>query len=179
MRAIIIVGVIDVRLLSKYSWVKMERALKEAFGSDTEVSVEHLFYVSWQKRRIVSFASSILKKYDTGEELLLIGHSFGGLIACAIADRFRKSCVRAVVTIFSAHQFAGRALQPYPAKPKVPVLSFSALFDWVVPWGARHPHAVSHEVVFTDHFMFPAFWPGPWRHVARATKAALDGLDSL
>ena len=124
------------------------------------------------------FADSIVAKYDTGEELVLVGWSMGGVIACAIAGRFRKSRVQALATIFSPHRY------PFTLFPRmldsgkdwirsIPVVSFAGTFDVVVPWGAKYPTALMHTKILSDHVLGLIFSHKPAKIITQTVRASV------
>ncbi len=148
-------------------WEHLGAAFVHAFpGSDN--AVEREFYLPWQTDAMRTYAERILIKHDSGEELLLVGHSMGGVIACAIAPRFAHSKVRGIVTIFSPHMYLGghfsRALGA--GKVRIPLISFEAAWDAWVPYGTRHPQSREHTLLETDHVF------GLIRNAAWATQIA-------
>ncbi|MBC7836292.1 hypothetical protein H7X87_00735 [Acetobacteraceae bacterium] len=172
MRIIAIVGVWNFQTLSRLMWPHFETAFKKQFPR-ASFSVEHLWYSPWQGEKMRRFADSIVEKYDDGEEdILLLGHSMGGVIATAIASRFTKARVVQVVTVFSPHKFLGgifpRMLRS--RRTNVPVVSCSALLDWIVLWGARHPDAVRHARINCDHLFGLLLSKGPAEKIAKAAK---------
>jgi hypothetical protein len=122
------------------------------------------------------FADRILERYDDGEDTLLVGHSIGGVTACAISDRIRKSRARGVVSIFAPHRFLGgvfaRSLR-VPREIRVPVITFEAQRDRLVWWGAKHPQSVMHTVLATNHLhdLINDHWHAD--KIAEETKKAL------
>ena len=135
-------------------WNNLEAAFRRRFHVSEFVIEEEVNCHPWQVARLRRFADRILERYDDGEETLLIGHSMGGVTACAIANRFRKSRVRGVVSIFAPHRLLGglfaRSLQ-VPREMRVPVITFEAQRDRLVWWGAKHPQSVVHTVLATNH----------------------------
>src|SRR5262249_6510427 len=61
----------------------------------------------WEIPRLRRFTDCLIEKYDDGVDTLLVGHSIGGVLACAIAASCKESEVVGVVTIFSPHRFLG------------------------------------------------------------------------
>jgi pimeloyl-ACP methyl ester carboxylesterase len=135
-------------------WNNLEAAFRSRFHVSDFVIEEEMNCHPWQVARLRRFADRILERYDDGDETLLIGHSMGGVTACAIASRFRKSRVRGVVSIFAPHRFLGgvfaRSLK-VPREMRVPVITFEAQRDRLVWWGAKHPQSLVHTVLATNH----------------------------
>lgn len=134
-------------------WQHIGCAFK-AHYPESEMYVEETLYSLWNIQKMKELVDHIVQKHDTGEDVLLVGHSMGGVLACAAASRFKKSVVRGVVTIFSPH---GVCLGIFPRllgteELKVPVVSFGAWYDHLVPWGTEHPQSCSHTRLWTDHY---------------------------
>jgi len=98
MKIVCVVGVLNFSNSEHRLWENFSIAFGNQFP-DAEFIVEHSFYLPWQISRIKKYANEIVKKYDTGEDVMLVGYSLGGVIVCAIAPRFKKSQVQCVVTI--------------------------------------------------------------------------------
>ncbi len=104
--------------------------------------------------RFRSFTRRTVERHDTGEDLLLVGHSLGGVLACAMEPLFKKSKVIGIATIHSPHQyFFGICSRVFHAGTVcAPVISFQGLHDWLVWWGTKHPQARRHVRNHADHF---------------------------
>ncbi len=132
----------------------MKKSFLEVFP---HASVEHelKMYSFWEYDVMNQFVDDIVQRHDKPGELLLVGHSLGGVLACAVAVRCVHAKLRGVVTIFSPHDmFKGKFTNELSAKelpPHVPILSFQARFDHMVPWGSKHKSSKLHVVFQTDH----------------------------
>ena len=177
MRIVIIVGIWTFHNL----YGPIFKHYKAAFANEfphAQLSVEYLWYSPWQGQKMRNFADHILRKYDTGEEILLVGYSIGGSIACAIAPRFKHSAVRAVVTVFAPHTFLwgifSRMLNVDLRRiPVAPVFSFEGRLDWAVLWGAKHPRARKHAKLWCDHLFGLLFSQKPAEKIAKITRETL------
>lgn len=92
-------------------------------------------YDFWDIAKMRKIIDAGVEKYDTGEPIILGGHSMGGLFACAMAHRFVRSPVLGVVTIFTPHRSYRRqfsTLLDADRDLKVPVVTFSAQYDRLV-----------------------------------------------
>lgn len=121
----------------------------------------------------------IVQEFDTGEDTILVGHSVGGVIACATAPRFVKSNLLCVVTIFSPHTYFfshfSRTLKvDKEALARIPILSFGARFDALVPFGAQFPRAKHHEIFESDHLFRLMFSSKPAARIAAVTRHFLQ-----
>jgi len=142
---------------------------------EAEFVTERPFYFPWQKKKIVALADLIVEKYDTGEDIVLVGFSLGGLIACAVMPRFKKSKVRMVVTIAAPHRlsFFYRWLKFKPHQLPVPVVTFVGIFDLVSLWFlTRFPGNIRINLP-SDHFILFLFSPWPARRIASEVAARL------
>ncbi len=103
--------------------------------------------------RMIRYRDALVQRYDDGIESLIVGHSLGGVIACAVAQRLQKTPVVGIVTINSPHNYVGYtcvlgARGDLPA----PIVTFQSARDRVVLWGTRHPAAAKHLVLDADHW---------------------------
>ena len=155
--------------------------LKAAFGKKipgVSFEVEHLWYSLWEWRKMRNFADHLVEKYDTGEELLIVGYSLGGVIAAAMVPRFKRSKVRCVVTVFAPHRYLfglfSWMLNSRPSEMgSTAVLSFGAHLDFMVPCGSRYPRAVKHVALWSDHLLWLLFSKKPAACIAEETAAFL------
>lgn len=152
MKTVGIVGITDWRIGDRM-WRNLEEACRQAFPIG-EFAVEHTWYLPWEKAKILSYADHIIEKHDTGEDVLFLAHSFGGVIACAIASRFTKSRVLGVVTINSPHKIQ-RFYNYFTATPQpltVPTITFASIFDPVVPFFLTKYPGSTHFFLYSEHF---------------------------
>lgn len=123
----------------------------------SEMVVEALeFCHPWDYERLREFRDYLVKKYDDGKPTIFVGHSMGGVLACAVAKRLRRTRVLGIVTLFSPHRMFGgaflRALDAQGNLGGMPIISFGAVGDLLVPfWATRHPHARRHIRVMALH----------------------------
>lgn len=154
-------------------WDTLGPAFLQEYPHATFVS-EVEFMHPWDTDRLRACRDRTVEKYDDGEKTIFVGHSMGGPIVCASAQRFERSCVLGIVTIFSPHQyFYGEYLErleatgPLPA----PIITFGGRLDPLVPWGTRHPDSVRHEMLWADHrFALLYNVGGIANHIARVSK---------
>ncbi len=136
-------------------WRNLEEAFCQRFECREFVVEEERGCQPWEYARLKRFATKIVQLNDDGMDTLLVGHSLGGVTACAIANQFKYSRVCGIVTIFSPHQFLFGAfprLLGATEKLEVPVVSFGARYDEAVWWGAHHPQARAHFITASNHF---------------------------
>ena len=177
MRILCIVGIWNFRRLYNKIWRNLETAFKEKFP-DASFEVEHLWYSPWEWQKMRDFANRLVEEYDTGEELLIVGYSLGGVIATAMAPRFKRSKVRCVVSIFAPHRYLfglfSRMLDSQPSKiAAAPVISFGARLDVMVPWGSRYSETAPHVWIWSNHLLRLLFSKKPATQIAEETAALL------
>lgn len=171
-----ILGINGVLCYENPIWDNLKRSFARRFPG-CEFSVEEdTGLPPWEVRRIRRFVEYLAQKYDDGDEYLLVGHSLGGVIACGVAARFRKSSVRGIVTVFAPHTFLWGVYPKVIGKcneHQAPVLSFTGSNDTVVLWGTRHPKAVQHVLLRSNHFTDLVHDPSLAERVATDTKKFL------
>ncbi|MEK9182065.1 MAG: hypothetical protein AAB781_00545 [Patescibacteria group bacterium] len=174
-----IIGIAGILEFPKKSEGRLWMNFRNAFNRhipDAEFVVEKLFYFPWQKTKILNFSESIINKYDTGEDIIFVGYSFGGIIATAISERFKMSHVRMIVTVMTPHKIKifSRMLG-YSKEVPVPIISFGALFDIIVPcFITKHPRSRLHIQLLSDHLILFLFSCRPAERIARVTKTWID-----
>lgn len=142
---------------------------------EAEITIAHTFYFPWQRERVQALEQQVLDTVDTGEELLLYGHSLGGVIACSVATKLKRSSVRAVVTYGAPHKIGRfyRWLGVVPQRLSCPVLTFSGTFDFIVPsFWARYPGS-RHTTIYSDHFVEFIFRSRPAEIISQEMKKQL------
>lgn len=167
MKVIFIVGIFGKPFfrVSKGFRIATERLFP---GASFVVALEEFGPFSFAKMR--AFADRIVEEHDTGEDILFIGYSMGGIIASAIAPRFKKSKVLLVATVFAPHTFlwdlfSKKLCSNLNGLGNIPVISFVAKYDWCVGWGARYPRAVAVYEIQSDHLVYLLFSPRPAREI--------------
>jgi pimeloyl-ACP methyl ester carboxylesterase len=160
-------------------WNHLRTACIEIMPDATFV-IEHALYFPWQKDIIATFANDIVEKHDTGEDLILLGYSLGGIIACACAPRFTKSNIRVIATIGAPHRIGMfyRWLNAEATPLPMPVLSFTGILDPVVlSMLTRYPASIPIPII-SDHLILFFLSTYPAKIVAKAISHQL-GQDLL
>src|SRR6266436_1389678 len=86
-------------------WTNLSMAFKEQFPTSFFTLEEEHNCQPWEIWRMNRLIIRVIKNHDDGQDILLVGHSMGGVIACACAKRFSRSKVIGIVTINSPHYF--------------------------------------------------------------------------
>ncbi len=140
---------------NKNPWKNLGAAFLDVFPSAQFSVEEEYFCHPWEIERLRSFTAEVVAKHDDGERLLLVGHSMGGVIACASSPSFKRSPVCGIATIFSPHRSWGgvftQSLNSRALSADVPIVSFAAKYDELVWWGAEHPQALEHIKLHSNH----------------------------
>lgn len=135
-------------------WENLRNSFAKQFPN-AEIVVEGLSYSPWQIGVIRRFADDILKRHDIGGTALLVGHSMGGVIATTVANKFVRTTIVGIATIFSPHEYLGgffqKALATNNPLAPFPVITFQAYWDTMVLWGTKHKESRSHVAINTDH----------------------------
>ncbi len=171
-----IIGIDGVWRFHGSIWIYLEYEFRRVL----DVSAFHNEYElnghPWQVSRFRKMGERIVRKYDDGMDTLLVGHSLGGVVACGIADRFKKSRILGVVTIFSPHRFPFKATTHIVGSRKqisVPIITFRAYRDPLVLWGTRHPQSIAHTALWCNHYTDIMYKPNVPETIARVTKEVL------
>lgn len=179
MKVLFITGIFDAFERDGNMWGVLRREFASSLPGSESV-VAHRFFAPWQGKKMRSFGEDTLKEHDTGEDLILVGHSLGGLLACAIAPRFTRSKIVCVVTLSTPHRIGFfRRMLGVPPALAVPVLSFGSLFDVFVPAVlTRHEKAILHQNLFSGHIVGLFGNPGPARRIARSVATFLTSIST-
>lgn len=161
MRFVLICGAIggDWQPLHDVMWWRFKEEIKRCFPG-AGVRIYRPWYLPQQREWMLSLGREILSENDTGDDVVVIGHSMGGVIGARIAPHFEKSRVRALATVFSPHTFLGGSFSElleveYEALGGIPLVSVSALLDQVVWWGSLLDGSVQVSV-WSDHIVYLA-----------------------
>jgi hypothetical protein len=159
---------------------RIPNRLKKAFTKyfpGAVFATEDCFYFPLGKTKMLRFAEEILKKHDVaGQEVILLGYSMGGVIATVIAPRFKHAKVR-VITLMAPHTyfwglFSKMLGSSLSSDGGIDIVSFQGQHDlFVVPCGAKHPHARKHVVIpQCGHLLTMLFSNRPAEKIAEASK---------
>jgi hypothetical protein len=151
-----------------------ERGLRRQFPDALIVSES--IYGCWpfETNRLVRFVECLACKYDDGIATLFLGHSFGGIIACALDGMFMNTPIVGIVTVCSPHEYLfGIFSHKMGADHKLqaPIITFSARYDVLVPYGAHHPQSREHQELFCDHRYLMIYNECHAERIARAAHA--------
>lgn len=132
-------------------WDNWTEAFRISFPA-CEVVVDKSFYLPWNVRLIQLYGQQILKKYDDGQDIILIGHSLGGVIAEGIALSFQKSKVQGILSVSAPLKFSWLWGYPFILKD-IPHFSCSGHWDFIAPpWFAyRNP---KHHMMLNGGHVF-------------------------
>lgn len=151
----IVLGINGVLCYDNPIWNTLKPAFLRHFPTAQCTVEEDTGLELWQLRRMQRFMSMVLEKYDRPQtELVLIGHSMGGLFASAIASRLQRAELVGVTTICSPNS----NVWLYPLylgatrRFDAPVVSFGGARDRYVLYGTRHPRAIYHQAIDCDHY---------------------------
>jgi len=149
-----IVGISGIHSCKNPVWDQFRIAFSEALP-EWELCVEEEEYCGiFELRRFSDLGRRLIEKYHDGIPTLFVGHSMGGLVACKVASELHKkgTPIVGIVTVFTPHGYPGLpTFLDVPDDPGVPVVSFQAIIDIMVWFGARHPRAISHTIVASFH----------------------------
>ncbi len=107
----------------------------------------------WEIDRFRKFTLRTAAKFDTGEDTIMIGHSLGGVMACAVQSLFCETRVLGITTVHSPHRFFGgimtKVLHAYDVT--APIVSVQGMHDGLVWWGSKHPRSIRHVRNHANH----------------------------
>jgi pimeloyl-ACP methyl ester carboxylesterase len=134
--------------------IALERGLRKQFPG--VIIVCESIYGCWpfEINRLIKFVECLAHKYDDGIRTMFLGHSFGGIIACALDGMLMNTPIAGIVTVCSPHEYMF-GIFPYKIgadhKLEAPIITFGARYDVVVPWGSCHPQSREHQELLCDH----------------------------
>lgn len=139
----------------KTIWTPLTREIGREIPNSTFVIKELEYLRLKQRARVLELIDHIVESCDDGEDTTLIGKSVGGKIAEVIANRFVRSRVRAIITIFTPHRLPMRFLVPKTHENHdIPILTFGGSWrDYVVPpILTRHRRSIAHKRLNSNHW---------------------------
>jgi|GEM_PF-2992647 len=177
-RIIFIPGILTSPELQKFQWGK---AAREMFP-DREVIVMEKTYVFTQHGAIQSIRDQVLEILADGQPTVLIGHSYGGIIAVAVywlAKNAGLTNITKLITVVSPHTLEAPGLQEsrdavgYSLQDikDIPMYTFGARFDHLVPNKFTHYPGARHSNLLSSHsgvWLTPRAWR--FRHVWNALR---------
>ncbi len=176
MRVVFICGILDHKEKDPI-WNHLSAAFGSAYQCKTHVM--RRWYLPGAVLSKRTFIHRIVAEHDVRDDVLLVGHSMGGVLACGVAARMQTARVLGVVTIFSPHLLAGNVflnMVDGHVPEHVPVISFGATRDGLV-WKQYtvHPRACAHLEINTDHQDELIHDPSIAHAIAQFTKLHIPG----
>lgn len=173
-----IIGINGVWCNDNPIWNTLRPAFLEQLPGSEFVVEEEKDCWPYEIDRLLQFGRNIVKRHDTGEDMLLVGHSMGGVTACAIADQFQHSRICGIVTIYSPHStYLGvfTLLLQASQMLRVPIVTFGAWKDELLwfGWGTSHPQSKAHTLLKSDHYLDLVQKPAIAATIARESKRLL------
>ena len=146
---------------------ELYKGWNKALAGSKRHKVFKSLYMYNQHKKVLALRNKVLKALEDGEPTVLVGHSFGGIVAIAVAAEAKKKGLKniaRVVTMASPHgiEIVGvketKELLGYSNKLSVPVYSFGGLLDpLVLAKFAAYPGATQHINIPSTHsgFLYP------------------------
>jgi len=139
-RIIFIPGILTSPELQKFQW---GNAAREMFP-DREIVVIEKTYIYTQHDILNSICDQVLDILEDGNPTVLLGHSFGGILATAIYWKCQERSIGDItrlVTVVTPHSYNAPGLEEaracvgyqYKEITNIPVVTFGAKIDHVVP----------------------------------------------
>lgn len=150
-RVVCLVGIFDCWGIQEMLWRNMEMQLQEQFPG-CEVAVMRELFKPWEIKVVQAYAADVVKHYDDGKPTILLGYSLGGVVAQAMAEKFKKSEILAVVSLCSPLKWADKwGFQWKPETLPGKRLAIMGTLDMLVPWwSADVPNMKVHKMM-VDH----------------------------
>lgn len=130
----------------------LSAGMKEQFPKATIIPEYLIGCWPYEVARMRLFIERLANKYDDGIETLFMGHSMGGIFACALESRLRNTRIVGIITICSPHV---HSIFPHvldgAGRLEAPIITFEARHDTLVWWGSHHPQSLEHIVLDSDH----------------------------
>lgn len=144
-------------------WPNIRKAY-EKYLPAARFRIAEIAYCQPVDLRIPHLIRSVVKHCRDAGDLLLIGHSMGGIWAHEIAQELAPQ-VRGIVTIFSP-----LAYMNCEKNSAIPIVSFGATRDELVPARkTRHPLSCEHEDLECNHLQDLAENPALAEQIAATT----------
>ncbi len=144
------------------NWSGWIANLHERFP-EAEISIVNGFYYYWPEEVAVmeDIVANGIDVLADEHPTIIIGFSFGGLLAKAMVDRAPRHNVSAIVTLATEHRgHLPRIAETrdlhlnIPVDVDVPTYSFGGLLDLIVwPWTSYSPNS-HHQFFLNGHFAF-------------------------
>jgi len=179
MKIVALCGMLDNTRRFPRFWNNYEKAFMGYYPNANFV-VHTKFYWPWQFKKMTEYSDELISKYDDGEDIILLGHSLGGAIATAIAERFNKSRILMVVNVNAPVRFEWifrKIYDGYGSKENnFPTVSFRSLFDTTVflPL-AYNKKAEKNILLFSNHMTAFMFFPSFTQKIAKISSEYLAG----
>lgn len=169
-RIIFIPGILTSPELQKFQW---GRSAREMFP-DREVIVIEKTYLYNQHHVLESICEEVISILKDGVPTVLVGHSFGGILATAIYWRCHEQSIGDItrlITVVTPHTYNAPGLDDarnvvqyqYKKIADIPVFTFGAKIDHVVPKKyTAYPNSTHLDIRGTHSGMW--LNPRKWRY---------------
>ncbi len=158
---------------NKYSLIKWDKMLNRLFPN-TEIIIMRKYYLYTQEKNVNLFIENIVKTLSENKKTLLIGYSFGGMLAKASICKLRNiEHILCLITLATPHKMCNfgvkKAIKDFsiPERVDVPTITIGGNLDAIVPLKySKMKGSVSHFVLPCTHLAFV--------HIRKTRKEVID-----
>jgi len=136
------------------SWKK---DLQKNFPQAEIIFLDNFFYWWWQIPKLEKIIQQGTKNLQKEKPIILIAHSFGGILAKSIIRQDRKKQIIALITMASPHNFnflgikRTKKLIKSPDFVTIPTFTFGGYLDFIVPFPTTKTKNSHHHNFWTMH----------------------------
>jgi predicted alpha/beta hydrolase family esterase len=155
MRFIIICGIEYIKGSLNF-W---EKDLKKKFPK-SEIILIKKFYYHFQHKKIEKITKKLISTINDSKPTIIIGHSYGGILALAAINRAKKSNIKLLVTLGTPHTMKGFGLISSKKYIKTPehinnkTLTYGGYLDYIVPFIFTKTSNNIHKNLISEHLGF-------------------------
>lgn len=158
---------------NKYSLIKWDKMLNKIFPN-TEIVIMRKYYLYTQKENVNFFVKDIIKKLSEDKKTLLIGYSFGGMLAKMCINSMKSTDhIMCLVTLGTPHSMKNFGIKEairnfsIPESVNIHTITIGGNLDAIVPLEYTKMKGSSvHYVLPCTHLAFV--------HIRRTRKEVID-----
>ncbi len=145
------------------SWLKNWREILVEKFPHSEIHIIDIFYSSKDLKKILEVKEKVLKILEENKSTILIGHSFGGLLAVSgyLENIKKRNNIKKIITMGSPHILNSKKRKKIKtflnyeiANIEIPVFTFGGYFDGIVFFTKTKYKNSFHKNYFVKHNSF-------------------------